>query len=192
MAAEHSGVTVTVHERSASAIETELEAGRFDLGCGVLTHASPNLRYERLLSESVSLIVPRRHALAGRVTVSVSELASVPLVLLPKSFDMRQIVDDIFRRSQVRPLVAYEISSISSTLMAVQRSGTATLLTPIVLGGRDSLGLRAIPLRGKVPRIEYGLMSSRITELSPAAQAFAGILREACRAPQARQRPGKV
>jgi DNA-binding transcriptional LysR family regulator len=137
------------------------------------------------------LIVPRRHALAGRASVSVSELESVPLVLLPKSFDMRQIVDDIFRRSRVRPLVAYEISSISSTLMAVRRSGTATLLTPIVLRERESLGLRAIPLGGKVARIEYGLVSSRISELSPAAQAFAGIMREVCRAPHARQRSAR-
>jgi len=171
-------VTVAVHERAASAIDTEIEAGRFDLGCGVLTYASPNLRYERLLREKLSLVVSPGHSLASQRSLSVKELKGVPLCLLQESFDMRRIVDDLFRKAHARPRVAYEISSISATLQTVSRSGMATVLTPIVLAGRRALKLRAIPLRGPSVSIDYGLVSARSGELSPSAQAFATIVME--------------
>ncbi|MGC4115642.1 MAG: LysR substrate-binding domain-containing protein [Myxococcales bacterium] len=181
MSVRHPAVTVAVHERAASAIDTEVEAGRFDLGCGVLTRASPNLRYESLVQEPVVLIVPSGHALAKRSSINVKELEHVPLVLLPHSFDMRRIVDDLFRRAHVKPRVAYEISSIPSTLATVLRTGAATILTSLVLTGSEASKLRGIPLREPAMRIDFGIVSARAGEPSPTAKAFAAVLREHCR-----------
>ncbi len=181
MSARYPAVTVAVHERAASAIDTEVEAGRLDLGCGVLTRASPNLRYESLVQEAVVLIVPAGHPLAKRGSVTVKELERAPLVLLPHSFDMRRIVDDLFRRAHAKPHVAYEISSIPSTMETVLRTGAATILTSLVLAGSGASKLRAVPLREPGLRIDFGIISLRAGEPSPAAKAFAAVLRENCR-----------
>ncbi len=182
MAREHPGVTVAVHEQSARAIETEVEAGRWDLGCGVLLHSSPNLRYEALLAQKLSLIVPGGHPLAARESVSVKELREVPLVLLPGTFDMRHAIDELFARGRTRPNVLFEISTVCATLATVTRAGIPTVLTPIVFAGREWLDLQAVPIRESGASVEYGLVTAKSGELSPGARAFAEIVREVGRA----------
>ena len=179
MSRDYPGVTIGVQERASSGIETELEAGRMDLGFGLMTRNSPNIRYEHLVSEPFSLLVPKGHKFAEHGAVELRNLDSERLVLLPDSFDMRRAGDEIFRRARVRPRVAFEIDSIDSVLASVVRAGTPTLLPAIVLRGREALGLRAIPLAGKTRRIDFGLLWPSASSASPAALAVAASLKAA-------------
>jgi LysR family cyn operon transcriptional activator len=175
----HPGVAVGVLERASSTIETELEAGRMDLGFGLVTHQSPGVRYERLVSEPFCMIVQGGRAAAARRAVDLAELDGVRLVLLPASFDMRRAADELLRRARARPRVAYEIGSIDSVLATVARVGTPTLLPAVALRGRESLGLRALPLAGRTRPIDFGLLWPAASARSPAALAVAAALKEA-------------
>ncbi|MCK6551528.1 LysR substrate-binding domain-containing protein [Myxococcota bacterium] len=177
--AEYPGVTIAVHERSSSEVETEVEAGRYDLGLGLLSYSSPNIRYERVASEELMLLVPEKHPLASKTSVAVRELEDVRLVCLPEAFVLRQMVDELFRRAKSRPKVIFQIDAIDATLATVVRTGTATLLPAVVLEGRKSLGLRAIRLVGKNQRIDFGLMWPMKSDPSPAARLFASFVLEA-------------
>ena len=44
MARKHPGVTVGVQELASSGVETEIEAGRLDIGFGLITRNSPSIR----------------------------------------------------------------------------------------------------------------------------------------------------
>jgi LysR family transcriptional regulator, cyn operon transcriptional activator len=176
---DYPGITVGVQERPSSGVETELEAGRLDLGLGIMTRNSPNIRYEPLVSEPFSLLVSVEHELASRVAIDPSELEGVRFVLLPSSFDMRRAGDEIFRRARTRPRVVFEIGNIDSVLSSVVSSRAATVLPAIVLRGRDALGLRAIPLNGKGRRMEFGLLWPAASSASPAARAVAASLKSA-------------
>lgn len=177
MAHDYTGVSVGVQERASSGIETELEAGRLDLGFGLMTRSSPNIRYEHLISEPFSLIVSERHKFASRASVDLASLGKERLVLLPERFDMRREGDELFRISRMRPNVAFEIDSIDAVLTSVASAGTPTILPAIVLRGRAALRLRAIPLMGKVRNIEFGLLLPSGSSASPAALAVAAILK---------------
>lgn len=179
MAHDFPGVTVGVQERASSRIETELEAGRLDLGFGLMTRSSPNIRYEHLLSEPFSLIVSERHKFVSHGAVDPASLNGERLVLLPERFDMRREGDEFFRGARIRPRVAFEIDSIDALLTSVARAGTPTILPAIVLRGRESLRLRAIPLTGDVRKIEFGLLWSSSSTASPAALAIAAFLKAA-------------
>lgn len=172
MATNFPGVTVSVHQRPSRDIETEIEAGRFDLGLGIVSHMSPNLRYQRLHTEKLSLIVSADHELARRKTVAVRELEHVPLILLQQAFDMRGLVDEMLRTAKVRARVAFEIGTIDSTLMTVVSARTPSVLPPIVLKGREALGLRAIELEGRVQPIDFGILLPRENAPTPAASKF--------------------
>ena len=197
MARDYPGVTVGVQERASSGIETELEAGRLDLGFGLMTRGSPNIRYEHLLSEPFSLIVSERHKFALRKSVDPGSLNGERLVLLPDRFDMRREGDEFFRRSRMRPRVAFEIDSIDALLTSVARAGTPTILPAIVLRGREALRLQAIPLTGNLRNIEFGLLWSSSSTVSPAALAVAATVKQlfqettrpSNRVPRTRQRP---
>ena len=189
MARDYPGVTVGVQERSSSEIETELEAGRMDLGFGLVTRNSPNIRYEHQFSEPFSLLVSGRNELAGRKAINPEDLNGMRLVLLPNSFDMRRAANDVFRRSKVHPRVVFEIGNIDSVMATVVRAGTPTLLPAIVLRGREALGLRAVPLAGKNRQIDFGLLWPSASSASPAALALAAALKAAISGVEPRLKP---
>jgi len=178
LARDYPGVTVGVEERDSSSIETELEAGRLDVGFGLMTRNSPNIRYEHLISEPFSLIVSGKHKFAPRTSVDPAALHGERLVLLPESFDMRRESAEFFRHSRIRPKVAFEIDSIDAVLSCVASAGTPTILPAIVLRGHEALGLRAIPLTRNLRNIEFGLLWLTASSASPAALAVAAALKE--------------
>ena len=179
LARDYPGLTVGVQEQASSVIESELEAGRLDLGFGLMTRSSPNIRYEHLLSEAFSLIVSGRHRFASRESVDPASLDGERLVLLPHSFDMRRESDEFFRSSRMRPTVSFEIDSIDALLTSVARAGTPTILPAIVLRGREALALKAIPLAGRLRKIEFGLLWSTASAANPASLAMAASLKAA-------------
>jgi LysR family transcriptional regulator, cyn operon transcriptional activator len=176
LARKHPGVTVGVRQLASSDIETELEAGRVDIGIGLMSRGAPGLRYERLMSEPFSLLVPAGSRFAGRKSIAAAELHGERLVLLPASFDMRRMADEIFRRARVRPRVVFEIDNIDTVLSSVRLARTPTLLPAIALRGREALRLIAIPLAGRVRALQFGLLWPA-GSTSPAAVALADAVR---------------
>jgi LysR family cyn operon transcriptional activator len=188
MARDYPGVTVGVQELASSGIETELEAGRLDLGFGLMTQNSPNIRYERLVSEPFSLIASNTNEFARRKTVDLKSLDGARLVMLPDSFDMRRAADEVLLRARVHPRVVFEIDSIDAVLSSVVRAGTPTLLPAIVLRGREAPNLRAIPLADKTRQIDFGILWASASSVSPAALAVAASLKAAVRKSDPRRR----
>lgn len=176
---DYPGVNIGVHELASSEVESELEAGRLDIGFGLITHNSPNLRYERLVSEPFSLIVSKESEFAKRKTVELKALEGMRLALLPESFDMRRAADEILRHAKVHPKVVFEIDNIDAVLSSVVRAKMPTLLPAIVLRGRELSSLRAIPLAGKTRKMEFGLMWPATSAHSPGALAVATSLKAA-------------
>ena len=173
----HPDVTVHVQERPSHAIETEVEAGRVEVGLGILSESSPHLAYKRLSSGPLCLVLPRGHALAARRSASAADLEGVRVSLHPQGYDMRGIADAWFAAAGRRPKLAYEVSSIESLLSAVRHAGTPTLLPAIALEGREAQDLVAVPLAEPVRTIAFGAILVRGSPPSPAAAAFLAALK---------------
>ena len=173
------GVTIGVHELASSKIESELEAGRLDLGFGLMTENSPLLRYEPLLSQPFSLIVSEADQFADHRTIQLKELEGIRLISLPESFDMRRAADEILRLRKVHPKVVFEVDNIDAVLASVARAKIPTLLPAVVLRGRELLNLRAIPLADKTRSMDFGILwpSTSSASPSPSATAVADALK---------------
>ncbi len=174
---EHPGLALSVTEKSSPEVENEVEAGRFDVGVGILSGASPNLAYEPLRSDSIVLLARADGPLGKRRKVSARELGELPLVLLPESYLLRQLTQEAFRRARVLPRVALEVDTIEGVLATAMHTGLATLMPRVVLQGREALGLRAIPLSEWEQPLEFGLIWPGTVERNAAARAFAAALR---------------
>jgi LysR family transcriptional regulator, cyn operon transcriptional activator len=177
IANKHPGINIGVQELASSGVETEIEAGRFDLGFGLMTRKSPNIRYEKIVSQPFSLIVASPSKFADRKSVNLSELENERLVLLPDSFDMRRAADVVLLQARVHPRVSFEIDSIDAVLSSVLHAGIPTLLPAIVLRGREMPGLRAIPLAGKTRQMEFGILWPGANNPDPATLAVASALK---------------
>jgi LysR family cyn operon transcriptional activator len=176
IARDHPGITVAVHELPSRVIETEVEAGRLDLGLGVLAHNPPGLTYQHLISQHLALIVPEDHGYTAVKQLPLAELKDVPLILFPASFDMRQLAEALFRYSSLRPRLAFEIGTIDAALQTAKLTSIPALLPPIVLEGRESLGLRAVPIVSDAPPLDFGIQWPRGSDPTPAASLFAETL----------------
>jgi LysR family cyn operon transcriptional activator len=177
-AAEYPGVAISIHEKPTNEIETEVEAGRFNLGIGLYSRSTPGVRHERLCAESLVLLVPARHRLAKRRVVALGELENTRIALMPENYPMRDLVEEAFRRAKVRPRVGFEIDTIEALLGITVHSGMPTILPGVVLGRRAGLELRAVPISGSTPRIEFGLMWPGTGKPDQATHIFVKILRQ--------------
>jgi len=176
-AARHPGVNFTVAEISSDDIETALEEGRLDVGLGLLTHHSPNLRYELLSSDEFALFVPAGHPWWNRRMVHFSELHQQRLLQLPHSYVVRRMTDGICRSHQVRPRTVAEISAIETLLHSLAPLKAAALLPQVAL--RGATRLRAIRLRGKSLRLEMGLLCLKDSSTNSTVAAFIELAKAA-------------
>ena len=177
MAKDYPGINIGVQELASSDVETEIEAGRLDLGFGLMTRNSPHLRYERLVSQPFSLIVPADSPYAERKSVRLKELGGQRLLMLPASFYMRRAADAVLLHARVYPRVAFEIDSIDAALSSVLKAGIPTLLPAIVLRGREMPGLRAVPIAGNSRRMEFGILWPAANGAEPACAVLATALK---------------
>jgi LysR family transcriptional regulator, cyn operon transcriptional activator len=177
LAKDYPGLTVGVRELASSDVETEIEAGRADLGFGLMTRNSPHIRYEKLVSQPFSLIVADTHPYAGRRGVGLKEIARERLVMLPASFDMRRAADALLLNARVYPRVAFEIDSIDAALASVMQAGIPTLLPALVLRGRELRGLVAVPLSGRTRHMEFGILWPVSNGVEPACRVVAMALK---------------
>lgn len=154
----HPGFTIAVEEVSALDMERDIEMGRLDIGVGFLPHASPTLRYQKLLKEKFALLVREDHRLADKERVPMSSLHNLELVLLPAHYFMRHMIDQIILRHHVRPRVVFEINSAPTIIRTVAESGVATLMPPSSVRMGFGSRLKSIELVGQQPFLELGIM----------------------------------
>jgi LysR family cyn operon transcriptional activator len=147
------------------------------VGLGFLTRHSPNLRYDPLWPDEISLIVPTSHPWAKRSFVNLREMHQQRLLQLPDTFVIRRMTDDICRMHLVRPKTVAEISSIEALLRSLAAVNAAALLPKIALHG--STGLKAVRLRGKNLSVEIGLLRLSDSDKNSAVVAFSKIAKAA-------------
>lgn len=174
-AAAYPGLSLTVEEISSTEIETAIEEGKLSVGLGFLTRHSPNLRYERLCTDSFAVVVAASHPWSDRPAIALAELHQERVLQLPDSFVMRRMMDQICRQHRVRPRIVAEINAIETLLRSLGPLHAATMMPKIALRGREGLELKAIPLQGKGLALEIGLLRLRDSTRDSAVGAFSAL-----------------
>jgi LysR family nitrogen assimilation transcriptional regulator len=112
---------------------------RLDMAILYATHGSEGLLRRPLLIERLCLVGPAALAppLGADNTVSVRQLADVPLVLPSHSNGLRALVDAAFSRHGLKPRIVAEIDSLPS-LRAAAECGFAATILPRSAAGADA------------------------------------------------------
>ncbi|MNY34762.1 HTH-type transcriptional regulator CynR [compost metagenome] len=108
-------------------------------------HAS--LEMEHLFSSRISMVLSKKHPLAGLQKISLADLAKVELILPSKGFSSRDLLDGLFSKRKLSPLIKIEMNDVHSLLSMVDEGNWATIINEkAILLWED---LRAIPIAGK-------------------------------------------
>jgi LysR family transcriptional regulator, transcription activator of glutamate synthase operon len=172
-------------EREDSLLEEAVANGEID--CAIVTSwGSPRASVLRLLTEEIFLVVSQNHRLAGRSSVSLSELANEPLLLPSLTLNMANFLTDACRRAGFEPRVPYRVNYLELSKVYVRQGMGVSLLPKMGLDPGSLDGLVVIPFTEKLTR-DLNLIYSGEHPLSAAARAFTIHLRTSLAEAQARQ-----
>ncbi|HEX9494819.1 MAG TPA: LysR substrate-binding domain-containing protein [Candidatus Limnocylindria bacterium] len=173
----HPGVTLSVIEAGSRDLVDRLASGELDLAMVILPVPREEL-FETipLLREELVLAVSKRHPLATRKTVRVSELRGVPLVMFRDGYDLRSATIAACEQAGFHPTFAIEGAEMDGVLrMAAAGVGVAVVPRMVVETGGP---LVAIRLTQPTPTRSVGVAFRRDRHHSRAADAFVAQLRE--------------
>jgi LysR family transcriptional regulator, cyn operon transcriptional activator len=171
----HPGVRVSVEELSASLIARRLISGHLELGVSYRPEDRSELWFEPLYNEELKLVVSDRHPLARRRRVRMIELHNCRMVLLPRQFSTRVLLDDCFEAAGAQPLVVAELNSIAPMIELIRQTNLAGIIAETAVS--PAADLRAIPIEDPTPIRTPGLVWKKGANRSPTVKHMASLIR---------------
>jgi DNA-binding transcriptional LysR family regulator len=157
MAQRYPRVSVTPVEADLPELDSLLESGRIEIALSYDVRTGAQKRVERVGELAAHAIVPARHALARKKSVTAAELAAEPFILvdLPSS---RDFLLSVFRVEGIEPVIAYRTRSLEMVYgMVANQLGVSVLVTHPA-GDRAYDGKRVVRARLSGAGLRQGLI----------------------------------
>jgi LysR family transcriptional regulator, cyn operon transcriptional activator len=169
-------VKVSVEELAADDIGSRLQDGQLDVGIAYQPADPSHLWFEPLYTEEMVLVVSALHPFAQRKRVRMVELHRQHMVLLPRVFATRTMLDDCFRSCGAEPVVTAEMNTIAPMIGLVAQTQLATIVSTHAVPLRDDV--RVIPLESPTPIRTPGILWKRDARQTAAVRSFASNVRQ--------------
>ena len=168
----HPGVTVKLQDTVALRILAAVRSEEADLGIGSFGTLGGDFEVSPLLEDRMVAVMPRRHPLAARDTVTMREVALHPLVLMDMQSSVRAVVDEAMRDESARAAPAYEVTYMSTAVGFVQAGLGVAILPATALELGLAKGIVSRPIRGSGVRRPIVVARKAGRSLAPAARVF--------------------
>lgn len=180
----HPGIAVHLDVCGTAQIVDTLVGQRAEIGMAfnVLNRDDINLHGRSV--QPLQMICRPEHPLAGRTSVSMSDLVDARIALPTRTFGIRYLIERAAERAKVELHVAFEVNSLQAIKNLVGQSDTVSFMPPLTLVQEIAHGwLRATPLDDHDSRsATIDVITSRGRQLSVAAQRFLELLLRRLRA----------
>jgi DNA-binding transcriptional LysR family regulator len=127
--AGHPDVCFAFTQNNGVALEALLVAGEIALALTVGPPIHPALRWERVTTQRLVLIVPPEHRLAKRRSVKLGDLREETFLSFKPGHAVREFTDELCRRAGFVPTVAFE-GEESNSLRGFVNAGFGIALVP--------------------------------------------------------------
>jgi DNA-binding transcriptional LysR family regulator len=172
-----------VHVRLTTQTEQQIEQTLLDspdvaMGVAAPYEPSSELQYQHLFSMDWSLIAPPRHPLLKKNSVTLKELAGVPLILFERGSTGRQHVVDAFHEQGVSPEVDMETTNTEIIVRMVE-AGLGVSIVPLLASGKVTAGRKVgiRPLGHQIRPIHSGILTRKGDVLPPPCRSFVDFVR---------------
>ncbi len=175
--ADRPGVEIHVREGVQAMVLEDVRSGVADFGIGYVDELPEFVVGTALSRETFCVVMPARHRLASRRSVSLADLRDQPVIGLPTDSRTRRTLDVAAATAGVVLRQMVMVSQFA-TLMALVGAGAGVGIVPKgATRGPMARGLRSVPLGDPKITRRLGLMALREREPTPAAAGFVALLR---------------
>lgn len=182
---KYSGILLNVVEGMSGHIAQMMRLGQLDLAVLFTNDVSSKLDATALLEEELFVLFPESSSYVprGRTSITIAEVAALPLILPTSTHGLRRRVVVEFEWRNLKPHVVAEIDSLSLLMNCVYNGMGATIkpMSALQLEGARGKRWRALSISdARITRRNY-LYSLAGNLLSPAAAAVAKELKDTAR-----------
>lgn len=177
--AAHPGIDLHIVERGSRGLIEELGAGSLDLAIVTATDglhaADTTLRRTPLLTEELVVIsAVAKPPVSESQTMTLAELARLPLIAFHESYDLRVTTDTAFRAAGLEPEIAVEGAEMDAVLRFVERGLGVAVVPAMVLLDRPSLrSVRLANSASAQPQLARTVSLAHRLDVKPTAAAQA-------------------
>jgi DNA-binding transcriptional LysR family regulator len=129
-----------------------------------------------VLEDEVLVVYPANHPLAKKRNLSWRDVASQPIVLMPKGSSARELAEGGFAASHIARDPDYEVVNMVTALSMVRARLAITFMSALALKNLDVTGLRGSRIRDPRPVRSIGVITRVDRPLSAVAQTFVDLL----------------
>src|SRR5262245_39040048 len=174
-------VHTTVQENFTEHLLTALLAGELDLAILALPVRDERLQTEVLRTDPLFVVLPRRHRLAAKRKIRLSELAEERFILLSEMHCLGGQVASFCRQQSFAPPVSCRTAQLSTVQQMIER-GLGVSLLPALAREADQSSRRVYrPLDGPPLVRTLAAVWHRQRYLSPTTRLFLEQLKLMCR-----------
>ncbi len=183
---KYPGILLNVVEGMSGHIGHMMRLGQLDLAILFSNDVSSKLDATALLEEELFVLLPENSGYVPpkMTSITLAEVAALPLILPTSTHGLRRRVVAEFERRNLKPHVVAEIDSLSLLMSCVYDGMGATIkpMSALQLEGERGKRWRALSISdARITRRNY-LYSISANLLSPAASAVAKELQDTARA----------
>ena len=168
----HPEVRFDVRPKRDELVTTVQTRAEIDLELSTLHPRDRSVRWQRLISEPLRLVVPARHPLASRAAVELVEVAEQPFVTVRPTSLLRRQCDELCDRAGFQPDVAIECDDLP-TVRGFVAAGLGIAIVPAPRGAAvGDQPLHHLRITDAGAAREVGMAWSADRRLLPAAELF--------------------
>lgn len=174
----HPNVEITVHDVIHEQVVEMVEAGRVELGFGFEPEAENTLAFEPLFVDRFMGIVPADSPLASEKSVSWTQLLNHNFIALQRPSSMRRLLEESLAEKGMELSVALECHQIATVGQFVAAGLGVSVVPSLCQRQMAALGVRCLPVMRPSVRKAVGLITRLDQQLSTAAAAIKGAMRQ--------------
>jgi len=156
---QHPFVNIKIIEDITPTLLQRLHEGTIDLAVAALPVSGNELASLELFKEKFYAVLPEKHRLATRASISLADLNREPFLLLKEGHCFRDSVIAACNKVKVSPSIVFE-SGQFATILAMVSAGMGVSAVPVLLENTQP-GCEFIPISGKHSTRTVGIVTSR-------------------------------
>lgn len=134
----------------------------------------PHLKYQPLLNSNMVLVTAKKSALAQKSSISLKDVAALPLALPFSGYSTIQFFVDVFEQKNLEPNICMEINDIPTLFEIVKTGHWHTILSDTSVNDPQVVG---IPIEGKNMKRNIMIISQKEAYEKKAVKELIALLK---------------